>query len=54
MKNLINKLMFPVIILILINCIGTIYHMNYEGAVVGSIAGMIVVLLANEIRAKFD
>ena len=30
------------------------YHYNYEGALVGSIIGMMVAFLANEIRAKFD
>jgi membrane associated rhomboid family serine protease len=54
MKNLINKLIFPVIVLAVINIIGSVYHMNYEGAVVGSVVGMIVALLVSEIRAKFD
>jgi glucose-6-phosphate-specific signal transduction histidine kinase len=30
------------------------YHYNYEGALVGSIIGMMVAFLANEILAKFD
>jgi hypothetical protein len=54
MKNLINKLMIPFAILVLLNIIGFVYHLNYEGATVGSIIGMFVAMLTNEIRAKFD
>jgi len=54
MKTLLNKLAIPFIVLLTINLIGLIYNKNFEGAVMGSIAGMIVVFLATEIRAKFD
>ena len=52
MKNILNKLMIPMIILFAINLIGFLFHKNYEGAVVGSITGMIVGFLALEIRTK--
>jgi len=54
MKTVINKLTVPLTLLALINMIGMAYHYNYEGALVGSIIGMILAFLANEIRAKFD
>ena len=54
MKTLLNKLAIPFGVLVAINIIGFIYHKNYEGAVIGSIAGMLVAFLATEIRAKFD
>jgi len=54
MKTLLNKLAIPFTVLLAINLIGLVYNKNYEGAVMGSIAGMIVVFLATEIRAKFD
>jgi len=54
MKTVINKLTVPLTILALINMIGMAYHYNYEGALIGSIIGMMVAFLANEIRAKFD
>jgi glucose-6-phosphate-specific signal transduction histidine kinase len=54
MKTVINKLTIPLTILALINMIGMAYHYNYEGALIGSIIGMMVAFLANEIRAKFD
>ena len=52
MKQTMNKLMIPLIILFAINLIGFLFHRNYEGAVVGSIVGMIMGFLALEIRAK--
>lgn len=54
MKTLLNKLAIPFIVLIAINIIGFIYSKNFEGAVMGSIVGMVVAFLATEIRAKFD
>jgi hypothetical protein len=54
MKNLMNKLAIPFAVLLSINIIGFVYNKNYEGAVIGSIIGMIVAFLATEIRAKFD
>ncbi len=54
MKTVINKLTVPLTLLAMINMIGMAYHFNYEGALVGSIIGMMVAFLANEIRAKFD
>ena len=52
MKNLMNKLMVPMIILFAINLIGFLFHKNYEGAVVGSVVGMLVGFLSLEIRTK--
>ncbi len=54
MKSVINKLIVPLTLLAVINMIGMAYHYNYEGALVGSIIGMMLAFLANEIRAKFD
>jgi len=54
MKQILKKLTVPLWILFVINCIGFIYYKNFEGAVVGSIVGMIVAFLALEIKAKFD
>jgi hypothetical protein len=54
MKTLINKLAIPFLILIAINMIGFVFHKNYEGAVIGSIVGILCGFLASEIRAKFD
>jgi hypothetical protein len=54
MKSVINKLIVPLTLLAVINMIGMAYHYNYEGALVGSIVGMLLAFLANEIRAKFD
>jgi glucose-6-phosphate-specific signal transduction histidine kinase len=54
MKNIINKLTVPITLLIVINLIGLSYHYNYEGAIVGSVIGMLIAFLANEIRAKFE
>jgi glucose-6-phosphate-specific signal transduction histidine kinase len=54
MRTIIDKLTVPLTLLALINMIGMAYHYNYEGALVGSIIGMILAFLANEIRAKFD
>jgi hypothetical protein len=54
MKNIINKLTVPMALLIVINLIGLSYHYNYEGAIVGSVIGMLIAFLANEIRAKFE
>ena len=54
MKTLINKLTIPAIILLAINLIGLVFHRNYEGAMMGSIVGVLCAFLATEIRAKFD
>lgn len=54
MKTLLNKLAIPFLALVVINMIGFAYHTNYEGAVVGSVIGMLVAFIATEIRAKFD
>ena len=54
MKTVINKLTVPLTLLAMINLIGMAYLYNYEGALIGSIIGMMVAFLANEIRAKFD
>jgi putative effector of murein hydrolase LrgA (UPF0299 family) len=54
MKNVLNKLMVPMIILIAINLIGFLFYKNYEGAVVGSVVGMILAFLALEIKAKYE
>ena len=54
MKNVLNKLMVPMIILLAINIVGFLFHKNYEGAVVGSVVGMIMAFLALEIKAKYD
>jgi putative effector of murein hydrolase LrgA (UPF0299 family) len=54
MKTLINKLTIPALILLAINFVGFVFHKNYEGAVVGSIVGMIVAFLALEIKAKYE
>ena len=54
MKTFINKLAIPALILLAVNIIGFVFHKNYEGAVVGSIVGVLCGFLANEIRAKFE
>ncbi len=54
MKTLINKLTIPALILLAINLIGFVFYKNYEGAVVGSVVGMIVAFLALEIKAKYE
>jgi len=54
MKTLLNKLMMPFAILILINMVGLLFYKNYEGAVMGSVIGMLVGFLILEIRAKFE
>ena len=54
MKTFINKLAIPALILLTVNMIGFVFYKNYEGAVIGSIVGVICGFLANEIRAKFD
>ena len=54
MRTLLNKLAIPFVVLLSINIIGFVYYKNFEGAVIGSIVGMIVAFLATEIRAKFD
>jgi len=46
--------MVPMIILLAINIVGFLFHKNYEGAVVGSVVGMIMAFLALEIKAKYD
>jgi len=54
MKNVLNKLMVPIIILVVINLVGFLFYKNYEGAVVGSVVGMILAFLALEIKAKYE
>ena len=54
MKILFNKLLMPFAILLLINIVGLLFHKNYEGAVMGSVIGMLVGFLILEIRAKFE
>ena len=54
MKTLLNKLLFPFIIFLFVNMIGFVYAKNYEGAVAGSLIGMLVAVLVLEIRAKID
>jgi putative effector of murein hydrolase LrgA (UPF0299 family) len=54
MKNVLNKLMIPMVILIAINIVGFLFYKNYEGAVVGSVVGMIMAFLALEIKAKYE
>lgn len=52
MRQLINKLTIPLIILFVINIIGFAFYKNYEGAVVGSIVGTLIAFLGLEIKAK--
>ena len=54
MRQLLNKLTIPLIILFAINFIGFAFYKNYEGAVIGSIVGMLVSFLALEIKAKYE
>ena len=54
MRQLINKLTIPMIILTAVNLIGFAFHKNYDGAVIGSIVGMLVAFLALEIKAKYE
>lgn len=54
MKTLIQRLTIPFMILVAINLIGFVFYKNYDGAVAGSLIGMIVAFLALEIRAKYD
>lgn len=54
MRQLINKLTIPMIILAAVNLIGFAFHKNYDGAVIGSIVGMLVAFLALEIKAKYE
>jgi putative effector of murein hydrolase LrgA (UPF0299 family) len=54
MRTLIQRITIPLLILVAINLIGFVFHKNYEGAVFGSIVGMLVAFLALEIRAKYD
>jgi len=54
MKQILNKLMIPMLILLAINFVGFVFYKNYEGAVVGSVVGMIVAFLALEIKAKYE
>jgi putative effector of murein hydrolase LrgA (UPF0299 family) len=54
MKNVLNKLMIPMVILLAINIVGFLFYKNYEGAVVGSVVGMIMAFLALEIKAKYE
>ena len=52
MKNILNKLTFPLAILTVINVIGYVYHLNYEAAAIGSVIGMIVGFAVNEIKVR--
>lgn len=52
MKKVLNRLMIPLVILFVINFIGFVYNKNFEGAVAGSIIGMLVAFLALEIKTK--
>jgi len=52
MKNVMNRLMVPMIILFTINLVGFLFYKNYEGAVVGSVVGTLVGFLALEIKTK--
>lgn len=52
MKTTIQKLAVPLTVLVAINMIGFLFHKNYEGAVVGSIIGMLVAFLGIEIKTK--
>jgi len=54
MKKILNKLLFPFIIFLFVNMIGFVYAKNYEGAVAGSLIGMLVAILVLEIRAKIE
>ena len=54
MKKILSKLMVPFMILLVINMIGFVFHKNYEGAVIGSIVGMLVAFMVLEVRAKIE
>ena len=54
MKKFINKITIPLIILFVVNLVGFAFYKNYEGAVIGSVVGMIIALLALEIRANYE
>lgn len=54
MRTIINKTIIPILILLFINGIGLVYHKNYDGAVAGSIIGVLCGFLALEIRAKIE
>ena len=54
MKKILNKLMVPFMILLMINMIGFVFHKNYEGAVIGSVVGMLVAFMVLEVRAKIE
>ena len=54
MKQALNRLLVPMIILFAINLIGFLFYKNYEGAVVGSVVGMLIAFLALEIRTKTE
>lgn len=54
MKKILNKLMVPFMILLVINMIGFVFHKNYEGAVIGSVVGMLVAFMVLEVRAKIE
>ena len=44
MKKILSKLMVPFMILLVINMIGFVFHKNYEGAVIGSVVGVVGVV----------
>jgi membrane associated rhomboid family serine protease len=52
MKEFIKKLQIPFIILLTVNIIGFLFHINYEGAVVGSAVGMVIGMVINEIKIR--
>ena len=54
MKKILNKLMIPISLFVIINLIGFWFNKNYEGAVAGSVIGIIIAFLILEIRANFD
>jgi putative effector of murein hydrolase LrgA (UPF0299 family) len=54
MKTILNKLTVPFLMFLGFNMIGFCYHKNYEGAVAGSLVGMLVAILVLEIKVKLD
>lgn len=54
MRAMLQKLLFPALVVGVVNLIGYLYYTNYVGAVVGSVIGGIIGLVVSEIRAKFN